>query len=830
MGSWIWAVLLTIVAVIGGVMATQSDKAMSLQRADYSQSVAGNMMVYRNAVTAYAKSHKTVQGKVADSNLNLPVWFRRAANVSNYVKDGLGYVYYTAQNEGQAYDMLKNAKNDVNVGISRGGFLFNPIAGKTLTALPPQVPEGAVVFAPAALNAAGPPPPPPGSLCHIPAGTSRTWSVGGNSCTGAQAAERTLSHLSVLGFTDSAPGTAGLASFQCVNGNLAVSPQPGATCAPAPPRDCVVPRFTARDWNVGGVACAGETLSDYVIKHGWSLNIVSFNGNTGAAGFLCTDGVIASTHDGSATCTAPAIACSLPSPQQESEIETRTVSQDLPCPAGYLGGPIVQTRQEQRPRSRYSYCPAPTGPYAWSPWNYSGWSATTGWTTTSNTCVAPTCAGSSTQTQWVNSSEACPSGYVGSITWEAQQSSSRTCNLGTWSAWSPWTYAGNERNRVNTCTPATCTGSSSQSWWLPSSAACPSGYIGSNTWEAEQVSTRTCSFGTWSAWGPWTYQGTYRNHVNTCVLATCSGPTSQTQWVASSTTCPAGYTGSNTWEREQVQTRTCNMGTWSGWSAWSNTGNTRNAVNSCVEATCAGPAAQTQWLASSAACPAGQIGTRTWEREQVQSRSCSFGSWSGWGTWVDTGNIRGYSSTCYTPTCSGPSSETQWVNMSAGCPAGQTGAQTWQKEQAHSRTCNAGTWSGWGSWVDTGATRSYSNTCTTPAPTLDYGCEFGGPYGNNGFESGGCYWDPTVGYSQSYAVIFVGDTKDAQGRPVLNTSLYRAEMTPAYPGGYGATCSTYACGVDPYVSDRFFTRIRVFRISNNALLLDVIVETDFSNL
>src|SRR5690606_37417426 len=86
---------------------------------------------------------------------------------------------------------------------------------------------------------------------------------------------------------------------------------------------------------------------------------------------------------------------------------------------------------------------APTAPYG--PWVYTAWSSpapygastttATTWGTTSNTCTSCPTLSPQTQTQWVASSAACPSGQTGSHTWEREQSRSRTrsynCPAGT---------------------------------------------------------------------------------------------------------------------------------------------------------------------------------------------------------------------------------------------------------------------------------------------------------------------------------------------------------------------------------------------------------------
>ena len=83
-----------------------------------------------------------------------------------------------------------------------------------------------------------------------------------------------------------------------------------------------------------------------------------------------------------------------------------------------------------------------------------------------------------------------------------------------------WSDTANTRNLVNTCVPATCSGSPTDTQWVPRSAACPAGHTGSNTWEAEQVRTRVCTAGVWGAYGGWSDTGATRNAVNTCAPST----------------------------------------------------------------------------------------------------------------------------------------------------------------------------------------------------------------------------------------------------------------------------------------------------------------------
>ena len=162
-------------------------------------------------------------------------------------------------------------------------------------------------------------------------------------------------------------------------------------------------------------------------------------------------------------------------------------------------------------------------------------------------------------------------------------------------------------------------------------------------------------------------------------------------------------------------------------SAWTTTS------NSCANCPAPSTQSQNQWVATSGACPAGQAGTRTWQRQQVSTRSVSYNcpagtqtlpapTYGGWSGWSDTGATQNAGGTCTTCPAPWTQSQTQWVQTSAGCPAGQNGSHTWEREQVAYRTvsynCPAGTasvpgpsYGPWGGWGDTGARRGEVNSC-----------------------------------------------------------------------------------------------------------------------
>ncbi|WP_202626451.1 type II secretion system protein [Stenotrophomonas acidaminiphila] len=211
--------------------------------------------------------------------------------------------------------------------------------------------------------------------------------------------------------------------------------------------------------------------------------------------------------------------------------------QNVNCSAGSYG--TIAQRQSQ----------PWTCPEAWDAPVPGSWS---GWTTTSNTCTA--CPGSSTQTEtrWQFTSSACPSGQLGSITWEYQQSRSRSvsynCPAGTTSlppatlgGWSGWSNTGSTRAYSNTCAAA-CSAPAPSSTAISRSlanenrtVACPSGQSGTHaqTRTVTQSGTRTTTWAcpgptssTSDTWGGYSY-GTWATVSNNCAATapSCSWET-----------------------------------------------------------------------------------------------------------------------------------------------------------------------------------------------------------------------------------------------------------------------------------------------------------------
>lgn len=369
-----------------------------------------------------------------------------------------------------------------------------------------------------------------------------------------------------------------------------------------------------------------------------------------------------------------------------------------------------------------------------------------------NPCVAPDPA---TQFDWWPDTKACPPPKSrGLVTFEreVERTSDPAClNSGSLDyQWGPWGATGNTRNQdFSGCScplgksynplsgacevPCSAPAPTTNYRWVPASKACAPWESGSHTWEKEQSNTNTpyCT-GTFGVvkdnWSGWSDTGGKRNKSNTCTCV--PDPTqTQTRWVGDSEACPAGQSGSHTWEKKQKRTRvsSCSSGkpVYGGWSDWTDTGATRDDDNTCGTSCTPDPTLwdyKTERIYGS--CPAGQSGENSWDRDyrRKNESSCASGTpqYEGWGNWVVIDWKDNPVNTCST-TCTPPAPETkyQWVGVSGSCPSPRIGTMTWEKKQERTSDpicTGSGIDYQWPSWTDTGDTRyeDYSG-CSCPS-------------------------------------------------------------------------------------------------------------------
>lgn len=246
--------------------------------------------------------------------------------------------------------------------------------------------------------------------------------------------------------------------------------------------------------------------------------------------------------------------CSLVCKPDPSSPQIRT---STPCPAGQYG-----TITERR----VSTC-APgqtTGSPSWSDW-----------VVVSNTC-SDMCVAPADEIR----SPGCPAGQSG----EFIERRSASCPSPTGApVWGPWTTL------VYTCEKNCVLPSPNpERRWVPTSGNCDAGSTGTKYWEVEQIRTASCPSSTGApVYTDWVNTGNIRNEDTSQCTALCTPEAELERWVPREEACPAGFTGSRSWEERQTRTSSCPPGaTTPNTSQWVATGERRNFVDECEAQAC----------------------------------------------------------------------------------------------------------------------------------------------------------------------------------------------------------------------------------------------------
>ncbi|HEY8327501.1 MAG TPA: type II secretion system protein [Rhodanobacter sp.] len=200
------------------------------------------------------------------------------------------------------------------------------------------------------------------------------------------------------------------------------------------------------------------------------------------------------------------------------------------------------------------------------------------WTTVSSSCAPPPPA---CTPGVIQGSDACPAGAFGQVSWFQET----TC-VGGSRVVGAKTITGSSCAPIGTCRPSTAPDGQRN-------VACSTGQYGQTIQTLEKSST--CASATaLPVWGP----GVVIGSTGSCAACPSIQLVQQTQWVGKSQACPAGQTGSYTWQQEQQRAQStsydCSAApttlpapTVSAWSAWADVaGATRNVVNTCAGSTC----------------------------------------------------------------------------------------------------------------------------------------------------------------------------------------------------------------------------------------------------
>ena len=137
--------LLTLFLVIAAFLNFDNTSHAEMLRQAEVSAVVGNMMVYRNYVSAYAQANPTFEGNVPDAVLGMPSWYKKQPNMGGYLAGGKSYIFNTVVLPGLVAALVKKSKS-ISVGTNTGGFLLSPMAGNTNIPLPIQIPLSAVVI------------------------------------------------------------------------------------------------------------------------------------------------------------------------------------------------------------------------------------------------------------------------------------------------------------------------------------------------------------------------------------------------------------------------------------------------------------------------------------------------------------------------------------------------------------------------------------------------------------------------------------------------------------------------------------------------------------
>lgn len=135
------AIIITTSALFGIEQASQNRAVRDAEVL----ALSGSMLAYRNVVATFSEANPAFVGSASDSALNLPVWYVRPLNLSNYIVAGKSYIFFTEAVPGLAGSLARETES-INVGTNIGGVLISPNTGNTGILLPAQIPVSAVTM------------------------------------------------------------------------------------------------------------------------------------------------------------------------------------------------------------------------------------------------------------------------------------------------------------------------------------------------------------------------------------------------------------------------------------------------------------------------------------------------------------------------------------------------------------------------------------------------------------------------------------------------------------------------------------------------------------
>lgn len=115
------------------------------QRAEI-DTIVNSIKIYAESMELFVKKLPNHQGNVSDSQLNLPRWFSQDNRIKKTVFSGRGYLYL-AETPGLFSELHQVLHGSLLLGRVENQVIVHLTEGKTQIPLPPNVPDGYLIYA-----------------------------------------------------------------------------------------------------------------------------------------------------------------------------------------------------------------------------------------------------------------------------------------------------------------------------------------------------------------------------------------------------------------------------------------------------------------------------------------------------------------------------------------------------------------------------------------------------------------------------------------------------------------------------------------------------------
>ncbi len=109
------------------------------------RSIGSDLLIARNALSAYRSANPAAQGAVDLSALGLPGWFTPSTQIHVLIEGASGFVYYTPLDNKPDLMTMLGVNAPAHAGVARNGQLQSPRISSTIL-LPAAIPDGSIVL------------------------------------------------------------------------------------------------------------------------------------------------------------------------------------------------------------------------------------------------------------------------------------------------------------------------------------------------------------------------------------------------------------------------------------------------------------------------------------------------------------------------------------------------------------------------------------------------------------------------------------------------------------------------------------------------------------